>query len=220
MRDYVSDLHAINEAQSKAESPMETKPAEKEATSPSTEEPKPAPSSPPLRTFSWSYWLILATILGTLAFYFIRRGHQVKEVAISPTTILDARIGFTPSTAFETLRNLGAKGREIYTEINRVDFVLTPFVLREFLLNTFPATTPKSDSGRELLANTYMLGDVLENVCVAILLKAYPKELEYLAWACCVGNLAKWFGFYASIVTILYEISVWIQVGKGKKKEQ
>jgi hypothetical protein len=201
---------------------METKPAENEATARSTKESKSSGSSPRLsprlRTLSWSYWLILATILGTLVFYFIRRGNQVKAVAIAPTTLLDGRIGFTPSTAFETLRNLGTKGREIYIEINRVDFVLTPIVLREFLLNTFPATTSKSDSVRELFANTYMLGDVLENVGVAILLKAYPKELEYVAWICCVGNLAKWFGFYASTVAILYEIFVWIRATKVKKE--
>ena len=197
---------------------METKPADNEATVPSTKESKSSGSPPPLRTFSWSYWLILATILGTLVFYFIRRGNQVKAVAIAPTTVLDGRIGFTPSTAFETLRNLGKKGRDIYIEINRVDFILTPIVLREFLLNTFPATTSKSDSVREVLANTYMLGDVLENVCVAILLKAYPKELEYVAWICCVGNLAKWLGFYASTVAILYEIFVWIRGTKSKKE--
>jgi hypothetical protein len=125
---------------------METKPAENEATATSSEAPKPAASSPPLRTFSWSYWLILVAIIGTLVFYFTRRLGQLKAASIAPTIILDARMGFIPSTAFETLRNLGAKGRQIYTEVNRVDFVLLPIVLREFLLNTFPATTSISVS--------------------------------------------------------------------------
>jgi len=197
---------------------MDTKPAENEATAPSSQEPKPGDSSPPLRTFSWTYWIILITILGTLAFYFTRRLEQIKAVAIMPTMILDARIGFTPSTAFETLRNLGSNGRQIYTEVNRVDFVLMPIIVREFLLNTFPATTTKSDWVREFLANMYMLGDVLENVCVAILLKAYPNEFIYVAWACCVGNLAKWAGFYASTLGMLYEIFLWIRGAKFKKE--
>lgn len=197
---------------------METKPAENEATATSSEALKRAASSPPLRTFSWSYWLILVAIIGTLVFYFTRRLGQLKAASIAPTIILDARMGFIPSTAFETLRNLGAKGRQIYTEVNRVDFVLLPIVLREFLLNTFPATTSKSDSVRELLANMYMLGDVLENVCVAVLLKSYPKEFVYVAWACCVGNVAKWSGFYASILAILYEIYVWLRGTKAKKE--
>src|SRR5215471_15471859 len=75
-----------------------------------------------LRTFSLSYWLILTSVVATLAFYFIRKRKQVKAAAIVPTSLLDAQLGFTPSGAYDTLSSLGPKGRDIYKEINRVDF--------------------------------------------------------------------------------------------------
>lgn len=179
-------------------------------------------SSPPLRQFSWSYWLILTTIVATLTFYFIHRLDQAKAEASAPLSLLDSRIGFTPSDVSNVLRILGPKGRGIYQEINRVDFVLAPIVFREYFLNTFPASSHRRDAMREILTNTYILGDVLENVCVAIMLKAYPKILDIVAWIGCAGNLLKHFGAFAAAVLILYEayISVQSWVRERKKKMQ
>jgi len=172
----------------------------------------------PLRTFSWSYWLILTTIVVSLAFYFIRRTKQVKEVAIVPTSLLDAQIGFTPSSAYDTLSSLGPKGRDIYKEINRVDFLLAPIVFREFILHTIPPTSMERDRVREFLANTYILGDVMENTFIAIMLKTFPKLLDLFAWTGCVGNLLKWFGFCGGLLSILYEGFVWVRERKNTLK--
>lgn len=178
----------------------------------------PQTSNVTLRQFSWSYWLILTTIVATLAFYFIRRLGQIKAVSITPTSVLDSRsFGFTPTEAYESLRALGPKGREIYKEANRVDFILAPIVFREYVLNTFPATSPRSDQLRELLANTYFLGDLLENISVAIMLKTYPKILDYFAWAGCVGNIVKNLGIALALLSIVYEIYVWFRGSKMKR---
>jgi hypothetical protein len=182
----------------------------------STDEPKSLESTPHLRNFSWSYWLFLTTIVASLAFYFVRRIGQVKKEAVNLTSLLDARIGFTPADAYETLGALGPKGRKIYKEINRVDFILAPIAFREYLLNTFPATSPRSDLVREALANTYFLGDVLENVCIAIMLKTYPTKLDFFAWASCVGNILKSFGMYLGILSVLYEVYVYLRGSKVK----
>ena len=114
------------------------------------------------------------------------------------------------------LHALGAKGRSIYREINIVDFILAPIVFREYLLNTFPATTPKRDTVREALANTYFLGDLLENVSVSIMLKTYPQMIDIVAWLGCAGNLVKTFGICAAILAVLYEIYMWVRRTKVK----
>jgi hypothetical protein len=177
----------------------------------------PQASNATLRQFSWSYWLILTTIVATLAFYFIRRFEQIKAVSITPTSVLDTRsFGFTPTEAYESLRALGPKGREIYKEVNRVDFILSPIVLRQFFLNTFPATSARSDQVRDLLANMYFLGDLLENASVSIMLKTYPKILDYFAWAGCVGNIVKNLGIILALLSIVYEIYVWFRGSKMK----
>ena len=169
-----------------------------------------------LRTFSLSYWLILTSIVASLAFYFIRRSKQVKAVAIVPTSILDAQIGFTPSSAYDTLSSLGPRGRDIYKEINRVDFLLAPIVFREYILHTIPPTSLGRDRVRDFLANTYILGEAMENTSIAIMLKTFPKLVDLFAWTGCVGNLLKWFGFCGGVVSVLYEGFVWVRERKIK----
>jgi hypothetical protein len=169
-----------------------------------------SPQQPPLRTFSWSYWLILTTIAVTLASYFKRRSQDVKAVASSPVSVLDAQLGFTPHQAYETLRTLGPEGRKIYREINRVDFVIVPVGLREYLLATMPARSYYRESVREMFANIYGFGDLLENICVAIMLKSFPLVNEYLAWTCCAGNVAKYIGFYGAAFMVLLEVLLWV----------
>ena len=181
----------------------------------SSEEPKALPDpEPELRTFSWSYWLILTAITASLFYYFIRRTADATADLIPPPTLLDGQFGFTASEAYETLTSLGTRGRNIYKEINRVDFIVAPIVFREFFLNTFPATSPRSDIVRDAVSNAYFLGDLLENVCVAIMLKTYPHLPGFFVWAGCAGNVVKNLGCYASLLSILYEGFVW---GRGKK---
>jgi hypothetical protein len=68
------------------------------------------------------------------------------------------------------------------------------------------------------LANTYAVGDLLENIGVAIMLKAYPRIPDVVVWAGCVGNLAKWFGLGAAVLSIVYEGVLWITRLKAKKQ--
>jgi hypothetical protein len=177
--------------------------------------PRP-PATPQCRTFSWHHWLPVAAVLAALGCYFYVRSGQLTALMIRPTVVLDARVGFTPATVRETLAALGPKGRRLYTEVNRVDFILTPLVLREFLLSTFPATSPRSDAIREVLASGYAIGDVTENVFVMIFLKGYPAVWDPFVWACCLGNLLKWSGFYAALLSILYEFVVYLRGVKLK----
>jgi hypothetical protein len=171
-------------------------------------------SDSPLRTFSWSYWLILTTIVASLAFYFIRRSKQVEAAAIVPTSVLDAQIGFTPSGAYDTLSSLGPRGRDIYKEVNRVDFLLAPIVFREYILHTIPPASLARGRVRDFLANTYIIGEVMENTSIAIMLKTFPKLLDLFAWTGCVGNLLKWFGACGGALSILYEGFVWVRERK------
>jgi len=177
------------------------------------------PQEPPLRKFSWSYWLILTTIIGTFAIYFIRRGPQATALAPSKISLLDARFGFTPVEALRTLSAIGPEGRKIYAEINKVDFIAFPFFLREYLLNTFPPTTRTRDRIREALVNTYFLGDMSENLFVAVMLKAYPRSPDFVAWGGCVGNVVKFSGIYASLLSIFYEIFRWF-TSRNEKTEK
>ena len=178
------------------------------------------PSHRPVRTFSWTYWLLLATALSSLVYYFIRAIARVKAVAITPTHIIDACFGFTPSTAYEILRALGPKGRAVYKEINRVDFIITPIVLREFLLDTLPPVSPRRSSVREYLANAYAVGDLVENICVAIMLNTYPRIPALVAWTGCVGNVVKWIGLSAAVFAILYEGVMWFERPKARNNEE
>ena len=131
---------------------------------------------------------------------------------LSSTLKLDS----LPSSAYDTLSSLGPRGRDIYKEINRVDFLLAPIVFREYILHTIPPTSLERDRVRDFLANTYILGEAMENTSIAIMLKTFPKLLDLFAWTGCVGNLLKWFGFCGGVVSVLYEGFVWVRERKIK----
>jgi hypothetical protein len=177
-----------------------------------------ASSSSMARDFSWLRWSIITCALATLAGYFIRRSPDMTAAAIKPTKSLDARIGFTPTTALETLRALGPEGRKIYKEINMVDFIMTPIVLNAWLNDTFRPRSPHRATLRWMLSFVYMFGDISENVCVAIMLRIYPRFVDAIAWACCVGNLLKWSGFAAALLSIVYEAILEFRDWQAKRK--
>jgi hypothetical protein len=176
----------------------------------------PSAQQKPLRAFSWSYWVIIMLVSGTLMSYFIRRGGQLKAASITPTDIIDVRFGFFPSEAHQILRSLGPKGREIYKEMNKVDFIIAPIVFREVFLTTMPATSPQREIIRQFLVNVYFMGDVLENICAAIMLKIYPRDILSVAWIACAGNIMKNAGFGFAVMAILFEVYVWIRATKVK----
>src|ERR1700694_363601 len=116
-----------------------------------------------LRVFSWRYWSMLTIVVAAAASYFYRKTMQLKAVSITPTPTLDARFGFTPAEAHQTLRDIGPKGRGIYRAVNMVDFILAPLVFRSYFLNTLPATSSQREAVRELIMNAYFMGDLWEN---------------------------------------------------------
>jgi hypothetical protein len=164
-----------------------------------------------VRVFSWSKWLVLAAISGTLLYYLKHRGEQLKAASLVPTKILDVRFGFTPDTAYEALRDMGTAGRQIYAEMNKVDFILVPIMMRQFFLNTFPSKSPARAQLRDVLITTCVVGDVIENVCVLVLLRTYPRRLNTVAWVCCVGNVVKYCATGPGLLTVVFEAGLWIK---------
>jgi hypothetical protein len=180
-------------------------------------------ASSSVRVFSWSKWLVLTVISGTIFYYFYHRGAQLKAASITPTKILDARFGFTPDTAYDALRDMGTMGRQIYAEINKVDFIIVPVVMRELFLNTFPSKSPARARLRDVLMTTTAVGDVIENICVLVLLRTYPRRLDTVAWVCCVGNVVKYSATGPGLLTVVFEAGLWIKGAIGgmlKSKQQ
>jgi hypothetical protein len=176
-----------------------------------------------VRVFSWSKWLVLTAISATIFYYFGHRSAQLKAASITPTKILDARIGFTPDTAYAALRDLGTTGRQIYAEMNKVDFIIVPVLMRLLFLNTLPSKSPTRAQLRDVLMTICSVGDVVENICVLVLLRTYPRRLNTLAWVCCVGNVVKYSASCAGLLTVVFEAGLSIKEAIGgtlKSKQQ
>lgn len=144
-------------------------------------------------------------------YYFKYRIDQLQAVSLTPTKILDARIGFTPDTAYTALRDMGTAGRKIYAEINKVDFIIVPYVMRELFLNTFPSKSPTRALLRNVFFTSISCGDLVENLCVSILLKTYPSRLDVVAWICCAGNVVKHSATFAGLLTVVFEAGVYLK---------
>jgi hypothetical protein len=129
---------------------------------------------------------------------------------------LDSRFGFTPSEAHQILRDMGPKGREIYKGLNTVDFIVAPIVFRSYFLNTLPATSPQREAIREFVMNVYFIGDLSENICVAALLRMYPRTPEVVAWIGCAANVMKFLGLFAGAACQLFEGYARLRAAKAK----
>lgn len=90
-----------------------------------------------------------------------------------------------------------------------------PYVMREFFLNTFPSKSPTRAWLRNVIFTSCSCGDLLENICVSILLKTYPRRLDVVAWICCVGNVVKYTATAVGSLTVVFEIGVYLKEAIG-----
>jgi hypothetical protein len=157
---------------------------------------------------SWAKgWLILALIaffVGyialTLLFLQTKPGGNIES--------LDARIFYTPDEAYSTVGSYGDASQfwiRIYLTWDIVNPILYTLILGLSISWLFQRGFA-SDSRPQML-NIAPVGvglfDVLENIFIAILLRAYPTRLTAVAWLGTVSTTAKTIFLGASTILIL-----------------
>lgn len=165
--------------------------------------------------FAWAYnkllkkankfnvWLLILFFIciqaGFKLFMDYLEAGAVYPSADFKVSMLDLLMGYTPEEAYTQIEAYGANGRIAYVIVALTLDILYPVVysilLSMFLILLLQYGAPKLLGG--LYKYTFIpfvvaIADLLENICVSILILAYPSKLSFLVYISSVFTFIKW----------------------------
>jgi hypothetical protein len=156
-------------------------------------------------------WLVLVFLAGEIFFtsYYLP-GVQAEMIASSGGNgPIDLLFFYTPAEVFSMVDSYGEDGRASYLTHELTIDVIYPIVYTLFfaLLITWLFQRGFSPGSRMQKLNVVPFGaflfDMLENVCIMIMLSAHPSQPVIVAWLGTVFTMIKWLFAVATILLIL-----------------
>jgi hypothetical protein len=147
---------------------------------------------------------------------FPARTARLKELSGIADPILDAKYWYAPDTAYKLIGSLTEDGRRIYAITQVTVDLVYPILLNLFMTALMAflfarAFRPGSPMQRlPLLPYATLLADWGENVCLIVLILAYPTELTALARLASLFTTIKWVSGITSGVLILVGVLGWL----------
>jgi hypothetical protein len=134
---------------------------------------------------------------------FAKAAARLRELSGGVET-LDARLSYTPETAYASVEAYGEQGRRLYTAVELTldgAFPLIYPTLYSLLISylfrrAFPALSPLQTLNLVPFAAT--LPDYAENLSIVTMLLAYPRRLTRLARLASAFTTTKWLAVLAS----------------------
>ena len=146
-------------------------------------------------------WILFLTIFFLFTCLMMGMGWYINKTY--GVMILDAHIfGYSPSEAYQILRNMGESGRRMYLYLNMMDFIY-PFFYAIFFMNVIKRQMGKIDehSILKFIPFTACFMDIGENVCIFSMLNEYPDKLLNVAKIASYFTITKF--FFIAIVIII-----------------
>jgi hypothetical protein len=141
--------------------------------------------------------------------------------------ILDANIGYSPDEAYALFEALGPEGRQLYRYLHLVDLffpiigmlffaTLIAWLLRHIVSPHHPAQR------LILFAPAGMLADYAENICIWLMMLAFPQRLDGVAQLANFFTLFKAVNGFIGIAVILVcvAILVWQRITHQQVQEK
>lgn len=165
----------------------------------------------------YSKKLLIVLFLGVAFFFWLLNFSSlpVSEPALKRLSngegLLDTRFYYTAPEAFHAMDRYGAAGRALYLRFLAFDSIFAPLYGFAFaLLMTRVAAGLFDPASRwnsvNLLPLAVAMADVAENVCLLLLLTAYPEQDRLVGTLAGIATLTKWsFAVIAiGVLTILF----------------
>ena len=165
--------------------------------------------------------LLFVAMLPFIFIFFPMRHSRLESYAGYPPSVFDTRLLYTPAQVSKAASDIGESGRQLYalTEVT-LDFVF-PLLYSAWLSVLLALVIPKawpSRPGAErliLLPFLALLGDLTENICLALLMWSYPLIPPWLVAFSNLASLVKWGAGLATFGLILVASAVcvvkWMQ---------
>lgn len=163
------------------------------------------------------YILVFAGILlfmGYLSINNITGSARLKEVSNGVGT-LDMKFSYSSREAYDTIKAMGALGRQFYVKWLIIDYVfsLSLMIFSSILITYFLKKLSILGKMQKINLLPYIRGtfDYLENCFILIMLFNYPKELIVVASIANVMTIMKWtlYVIYLAILIILIIMTAW-----------
>ncbi len=135
-------------------------------------------------------------------------------------SLIDNEFSYTPEKAFQMITAYGSEGRSLYIAMTLTADLVYPIIYGLLFLLAmiyFFRSTFAPDSvvqGVIYIPLAAMAADYLENICLVILLAAFPNWLEGMAQAANIFTGLKWGLVLTSIIIVLAGLFAWLFKGR------
>ena len=152
-------------------------------------------------------WLIPVVFIALVVFMIVTLpGIQAVSGDIEG---LDTLFFYTPEEAFANVASYTAEGREVLRNFHLSADIVNPILYTSFLILLISWLFQHGFGPEHRLQrlNIIPLGaaifDLLENICIVILLSAYPSQPRSVAWLSTLSTMAKFSFIYGSFGLVL-----------------
>jgi len=160
--------------------------------------------------------LLLVAMLPFVFIFFPMRHSRLESIAGYPLRVFDTRLSYTPSQVSELASDISESGRQLYAVTEVTLDLAFPLLYTTWLSVLLALSLPKawpSWPGAEhfiLLPFLGLLGDLAENICLSMLMWAYPLIPPWLVILSNLASQVKWGAGLASFGLILVASAVCI----------
>lgn len=157
------------------------------------------------KTSEWFYqkirlgWLLFSTVLFILFLVFVLPAQADQAQTYSAQTgSPDTSFFYSRQQLFDMAEDYGEAGRQAYVQARFSFDLIFPLVYTFFLITSISWLLRRSaqkqsiDRRVNLLPAGALILDVLENICAAAVMAAYPTRLPVFAWLATVFTPLKW----------------------------
>jgi len=161
--------------------------------------------------YSWARgWIILLLVVGFVLYVAVTLP-VLKAAPGSNIVSLDTQLFYTPDTAFATVASYGETSGfwiRMYLTWDLVNPLLYSTII--CLVLSWLARRGFRFGGKLQILNVLPLAaglfDILENICIVIMLSLFPAQPTFVAWLACLGTLSKMIFFGISTLLILFSL--------------
>lgn len=169
-----------------------------------------------------SGWLLFSTILFTLFLVFVLPAQAGQTEAYSAQTgNPDTSFFYSRQQLFDMAEDYGEAGRQSYVQARFSFDLIFPLVYTFFLITSISWLLQRSpqrqyiDQRVNLLPMGALILDLLENICAAAVMAAYPARLPVFAWLAMIFTPAKWILVGINFLMLLVALVLFIH-GRNK----
>jgi uncharacterized membrane protein YbaN (DUF454 family) len=169
-------------------------------------------------------------VLGFLALQFIFSGVILPyfQKQFDPDLsrgLMDLSFGFTPERGYGIIESYGDEGRKVYFFVESLIDVLYPIIYTTafLLLTSFLFKKNGWSNGKYALLNLLPVGslifDLLENLGIVQMLKAFPEKADNWAMIASNAGLIKWFFAGTTLLLVIVSLIAWLVISVKKKND-